>query len=311
MSNAYSILAFLREKDAAGKRSVLVTITAVIGSSSRTVGTQMAVCEDGSWEGSLSGGCTEAAVVGEALRTLGSGKAEQIKLGAGSPFIDIKLPCGGTIDLLLLPDPDMAQINQACQLLEQRRPILMELKTDGSLAVRETQTLRTGWADDIFYLHHVPNLRLLLFGHGEEVSALAAQAKAYGADVEVFTPDAALLAKIAPNVNASFHLKTTGGSPHLHSDPWTACIFLFHDHDWELQLLQQALQQDSFFIGAMGSPKTHASRLAALYAAGVSADQSARIHGPIGLIPSTRDPQTLALSILAQLVAEYRRAVNG
>ena len=81
---------------------------------------------------------------------------------------------------------------------------------------------------------------------------------------------------------------------------------LFHDHDWETALLRQALAQEALFIGAMGSARTHANRLAALEAAGVPAEQAARVCGPIGLIPAARDPQTLALSVLSEVVAKWQ-----
>ncbi len=270
----------------------------------------MAVCDDGSWAGSLSGGCTEAAVVGEALRVLESGKAEQLRFGSGSPFIDIKLPCGGAIELLMLPDLDPAQIAAACVYLEKRVPILLQMALDGTFAVREAKAgEETGWAGADFLVRHDPNLRLLVIGHGEEVSALATLAITHGATVEIFTPDAALLERAGHPAIKGYWLKTPGRTPELKSDRWTAIIFLFHDHDWELQLMQQALEQDSFFIGAMGSPQTHASRLAALEAAGMDGKLRAQIRGPIGLIPSTRDPKTLALSVLAQLVEEYRQSI--
>ena len=83
---------------------------------------------------------------------------------------------------------------------------------------------------------------------------------------------------------------------------------LFHDHEWETALLAQALGQPALFIGAMGSAATHARRLEALAAAGVGAAAASRVTGPIGLIPAARDPQTLALSVLAQVVAAYNLA---
>jgi xanthine dehydrogenase accessory factor len=312
LSNFAEIILFLQSRIAEEKRVVLVTITAVIGSSSRSEGTHMAVCEDGRWVGSLSGGCTEAAVVGEALRVLKSGKAEQLRFGSGSPFIDIKLPCGGAIELLMLPDPDAVQIAAARTHLEKRMPVLLNMALDGSLAVNEAVAGQTtGWSEGRFWVRHDPAMRLLVIGHGEEVPALATLAHTYGATVEIFTPDKTHIEKTSHLAIKGHWLKTPDRSPALQSDRWSAVIFLFHDHDWELQLMQQALEQDSFFIGAMGSPKTHASRLAALTAAGIGQDQCARIKGPIGLIPSTRDPQTLALSVLAQLVEEYRRKISA
>jgi len=77
---------------------------------------------------------------------------------------------------------------------------------------------------------------------------------------------------------------------------------MFHDHDWEVALLSQALSSEAFYIGAMGSERTHKLRCEALGEAGVSAENIARIKGPIGLIPSMRDANLLALSALAEIV---------
>jgi xanthine dehydrogenase accessory factor len=104
-------------------------------------------------------------------------------------------------------------------------------------------------------------------------------------------------------------LKTPAAHPALVLDRWSALVMLFHDHDWETALLEQGLAQEALYIGAMGSRRTHSSRLAALADAGVPSEQAARIRGPIGLIPAARDPETLALSVLAEIVAAWQARV--
>ena len=163
-----------------------------------------------------------------------------------------------------------------------------------------TSETRTGWHDAIFNLRLDPPLRVVIAGHGEEVEALTRQAGAWGAVVEVITPDERLAGQ-----PGAIPLKTPTSPVPLDLDPWTALVLLFHDHDWEVPLLTRALPQPHLWIGAMGSRATHARRLVALAEAGVSAELSSRIHGPIGLIPSARDPETLALSVLAEVVAAY------
>jgi xanthine dehydrogenase accessory factor len=103
-------------------------------------------------------------------------------------------------------------------------------------------------------------------------------------------------------------LTTPGLLPNLGADPWSALVFMFHDHAWEPVLLEQALGQPWFFIGAMGSQRTHANRLETLRERGLPEEALARIIGPLGLIPSARDPGTMALSTLAQVVDCYRQA---
>ena len=104
------------------------------------------------------------------------------------------------------------------------------------------------------------------------------------------------------------YLKTPSIALDVKDDQWTAFVLMFHDHDWELELLQSALSADAFYIGALGSRKTHAIRSDRLREAGVAEDAIARIHGPIGLIPSLRDASMVATSCLAEIIADYTKA---
>ena len=75
-----------------GVPGVLVTLIAIEGSSSRSIGTQMAVLADGRQVGSFSGGCIERAIATEALEVLASGQPRTVRYGVGSPYIDVRLP---------------------------------------------------------------------------------------------------------------------------------------------------------------------------------------------------------------------------
>jgi xanthine dehydrogenase accessory factor len=311
MKNAAFILRFLADAAARGERSALVTLTDVIGRASRAPGTQMAVSETGAFAGSFSGGCVEAAVVGEAKRVIASGIAETLRLGDGSPFIDIKLPCGGGIDLLIAPAPPVAIIDEASRLLSDRTAITLSIGRDGSTSVELQQgSGRSEWRNGVFRVVHHPDLRLVIIGHGEETRALAALAIAYGVGVSVLTPDKTLANTLDASGMEANYLKTLNHSVWLKTDRYTAVVFLFHDHDWEQALLEQALQQDGFFIGAMGSRATQALRIEALHDRGVAQANIDRLVGPIGLVPATRDPETLALSALAQIAMHYDEAYN-
>ena len=97
------VFQFLNDCLTKGETAVLVTVIAVEGSSMRGPGTHMGVAVDGSFVGSLSGGCIENAVVAEALEALQAGEARTVRFGSGSRYIDIKLPCGGGLDIHFLP----------------------------------------------------------------------------------------------------------------------------------------------------------------------------------------------------------------
>lgn len=303
MHDARAILRFLTDCARRGERVVLVTLTGVTGSAARAPGEQMAVAGDGASIGSFSGGCVEAAVVAEAQEVLAEGHARQVRFGAGSPYIDIRLPCGGGIDLLFTPDPDPRQVDAALRRLEERRPVCLLLSLTGGIAVSdEPGEQMTGWHETAFQVRHDPPLRMVIMGHGAEPGALTDVALAWGAEVVLLSPQEALVEDAQARGVSAHRLHMLGRSEALVTDPWTAVIALFHDHDWETALLEQALGGDPFFIGAMGSRKTHSERLRRLAEAGCAATDLVRVIGPVGLIPATRDPRTLAVSILAQVL---------
>ena len=88
---------------------------------------------------------------------------------------------------------------------------------------------------------------------------------------------------------------------------FSAAITLFHEHEWEIPFLVQALASDAFFVGAMGSTRAQAQRLRQLGEAGVGEQDLTRLRGPIGLLPRARDPNELAVSILADVMQAYRQ----
>jgi xanthine dehydrogenase accessory factor len=285
-SPAY-IFRFIETQLEAGRRVALVTVIRVTGASVRNPGAHMAVAENGEFRGSLSGGCIEAAVVAEALETIRSGAPRTQIYGAGSSLIDIRLPCGGTVELLFSP---LNEGSAVISSFESRVPARLDLVMPGNRVVRIT---------------HAPPLRLTILGHGATVEALSALASSYGAIVSVITPDAEIASRAG---GAATLIHSVYQDVDIPTDPWTAVVFLFHDHDWETELLSRALERPSLMTGAMGSNKTHAARLDQLRARGVSDETVTRIKAPIGLIPSSRDPETLALSILAEAVAAYNAA---
>jgi xanthine dehydrogenase accessory factor len=304
MKGACSIFRFLLDASSRGEGTALITVTGIEGSSSRAIGTHMAVSETGAWSGSLSGGCVEAAVVAEAKRIIATDQTQLVRYGAGSPYIDVRLPCGGGLDLLFTPNPPANMLRPAYERLSTRSPVSLLLVRDGRVSVRASVLDdKIGWIDDTFLVQHDPDLRLLIVGHGEEAICLAALASTFGAEVTVLTPDVRVADAVARNGLPVKQLQTPRRTSHLVTDPYTAVVLLFHNHDWEPELLGQALESEAFFVGAMGSRRTHAKRIEILRENGIRASSIARLVAPLGLIPSTRDPDTLALSILSQIAA--------
>ncbi len=291
-----SILGLLVEGAAAGVEGVLVTLTGIEGGTSRGIGAQMAVLADGRSAGSFSGGCVEAAVIAEALDVLTQGLGRTVRYGIGSPYLDIRLPCGGGIDLLFTPRPEPAVLAQVLTRLDERQAAVLRLN-ECSAALSDMPGAQG------FQRAYAPQLRLVALGHGEDLTALVRLGRAFGLTVEAYAPASDQLAAAEAGV---LPLLSRTALPDLGGDPWSAFVFLFHDHDWEEQLLPHALAQDGFYHGAVGSARTHRARLAGLRASGVPQTSLDKLRGGIGLIPATRDPGTLALSILGELVQDYQ-----
>lgn len=311
MKNALVIFEFLAAAIARGEKTALVTITDVVGGSARAPGTHLAVSETGAYIGSLSGGCIEAAVAAEAQQAIAAKQAKTIRFGLGAPFMDIRLPCGGGIDLLISPNLPAETILAARRGLAERKAISLALTKAGQVTLRGGVTLADGWQGHVFVARHQPGLRLVILGAGAETFALARIGAAYGADIAILSPDDATRREACRHGLQSWDIPLRGGSPDLITDPWSAVVFLFHDHDREMDLLAQALNQAAMFIGAMGSRTTHARRVEALLARGIAPAKVASIVGPVGLIPATRDPETLAISILSQVVMRYEEYISS
>ncbi|WP_298287191.1 XdhC family protein [Novosphingobium sp.] len=302
------ILRFLAARAAEGVECVLVTLVGIEGGASRSVGTHMAVSADRRRIGSFSGGCVEDAVATEALETLADGWGHVVRYGIGSPYIDIRLPCGGGIDLLFTPRPSPEAIIAALDLLDKREAAALRLDCDR--VTLADAMVQKSWDGRDVTLVYQPPLRVIALGQGEDLTAFCQLSKAFGTQVTALTPDGGTQQLLEQSGIAAIGLPTRKALPQLATDPWTAIVFLFHGRDWEEFLLPQALGLPAFYHGAIGSRRTHAARIAALRAAGVDERVIGSLRGHIGLIPATRDPATLALSILGEIVTEYNALAN-
>lgn len=307
-----SVFALLSTGQAQGIPGALVTIVAITGGAPRALGAQMAVLADGRYCGYVSGGCVEAAVAAEAIRCIEAGRGETLRFGVGSPFIDIKLPCGGSIDVEVHVCPDRHMVAEAQNLLRLRAPFCLALAPGGGAitlvpasGVRERSENRDG----LFWRHYHPLTQLVLIGEGHELVALAQLSRAAGLPVTACMtaePHRDVLRRAGATV-----LPVNGANlPDLPVDPFTAIVFLLHDRFKEGRLLEAALSYDPFYIGALGSRRTHATRMARLAAGTLSEDRIARLRGPIGLYGPTRTSSALAISVLGE-ITEARIRLDG
>ena len=287
-------------------------IAGVEGPSYRPVGAMMAVLPadpDPLRVGNLSSGCVERDIALQAMRALRDGVPRMVRYGRGSPFVDIQLPCGGGLDIALIPDPDRAVLARLREMEAARRPVSLTIDlASGTLALGGiAETARDG---DRLVIGRPPETRFLIFGKGPEAAAFAALVQAAGFPAVLLSPDSETLDAPARAGLATRALPVARFPGDLAPDPWTAVVLFFHDHDWEPPILRQALATDAFYVGAQGSRRSAEARAMALQALGVPDDQLARLRGPIGLVPSARDARTLAVSVLAEVLAARPGAVR-
>lgn len=259
---------------AAASEAALCTIVGIEGSFSRRIGAQLAVAADGARGGDMADRCLDDELASQARAAWAEGEAHVLRYGEGSPFIDFRLPCGSGLDVLVDPAPDRAALARCLADLEARHETALPL---GSELLPERR--------------YIPPLRILMMGAGAEVAALESLAAAQGIALE--------------RLEAGGDLSLGRAPDWLEADAWTAVLLLFHDHEWEHALLDWALGTPAFYIGAQGGAPAREERLERLRDAGHGEAALARIKGPVGLIPSARDPAVLALSILAEVVGAY------
>lgn len=290
---------------AAPGAGVLAVIAGVEGPSYRPVGAMMAVLPadtDPLRVGTLSSGCVERDIALQAVAALVEGQPRVIRYGRGSPFLDIQLPCGGGLDIALIPDPDRAVLARLRAEEMARRPVALtvDLATGALALVDRTATARDG---DRLVIARPPETRFLIFGKGPEAAAFAALVQAAGFPAVLLSPDAETLEAPARRGLATRPLPVARFPGDLAPDPWTAVVLFFHDHDWEPPILAEALATEAFYVGAQGSRRSAEARAMALRGMGVPEARLARLRGPIGLVPSARDARTLAVSVLAEVLA--------
>jgi xanthine dehydrogenase accessory factor len=281
-----------------------VSISAIDGGAPKALGTHMAVLADGRHVGHVSGGCVEPAIAAEVAKIIAAGRDEVIRFGKGSRYVDIRFPCGGGVDLLVHVAPSAELLTEALARIERREAFTIAFDPKQSAAaIADGRGEQTGWSDGLFLRRYLPRTKLLLVGRGPDVEVLARVAAAAELDLSLATPDEST-ARAVDDLGAPIEILETPGQPwDLPIDPWTATVLLFHEHEWEDAILARAAAASGFYVGALGSVKTHRERCARLAAMGVPAAEIARIRGPIGLIERARDPGTLALSVLAEISA--------
>ena len=303
-----------------GRGAALATVMETWGSAPRPTGSQLAVSGRGEMMGSVSGGCVEGAVVEEAMAALADGQPRVLTFGVSDDeAFAVGLACGGRISVLVepvgaaLPEHLLAEIVGARAA---RRPIayVVDLQTwDRRLAVPGPDLAdrfradKSGIDEDRFVAIHNPPLRLAVVGAVHIAQALVPMARACGYDCLIIDPREAFGSRARFPDEALSHDWPDEALATFGLDARTAVVTLTHDAKLDDPAIRAALGSGIFYLGCLGSTRTHAKRVARLTEAGFGPDQIARIHAPVGLDIGAKSPSEIAVSIMAQITKVLRQ----
>lgn len=303
-----------------GNGSALATVVETWGSAPRPVGSQLAISGQGAFVGSVSGGCVEGAVVEEARAAMDDGQPRMLAFGVSDDeAFAVGLACGGTIRVLVepvgmaLPETLLARLVEA---RAQRKAVAytVNLETwERSLKPRgmdfEDRFLadRSGIEGAEFVAIHNPPLRMVIVGAVHIAQRLVGMARSCGYDTRIIDPrDAFASAARFPAETISHEWPDTAMQD-FGLDQRTAVVTLTHDAKLDDPAIVAALRSEVFYLGCLGSTRTHAKRVARLIEAGFSEAEISRIHAPVGLDIGAKSPAEIAVSIMAEITCRLRK----
>jgi xanthine dehydrogenase accessory factor len=326
----------------AGEQVALASVVAVQGSAPRGAGAALAVSNAGEVSGSVSGGCVEPAVIEDGLRAIRDGRPRMLEFGIteAQNVEQIGLACGGHIRVfverlstlgplatalragepvarvvtiagdtelganMVVPEQGAANGTLGDPWLDETAAQLARTHLASSHMATETFTLPDGRTSECYIATYAAPPALIIIGAGHISIPLTAIARTLGYHVTVVDAREAFATRERfPDADALLVEWPDEALGHLPLRATTAIAVLTHDSKFDEPALQAALASPAGYVGAIGSRGTREDRDTRLRALGVSDEQIARIHGPIGLDIGAKTPEEIALAIMAQIVA--------
>ena len=293
----------------AGKKVMLATVVRTWGSSPRPIGSIMALCENGSVIGSISGGCIED----DLIRTF-SGK-DQFPLGAprflkygitADEAHRFGLPCGGTLEVLLEFEIDVGVLNELVEQLTKGSLVQRICNlSNGMISLRNViAPAELTLTDSELVNTFGPEFRMLIIGSGQLSEYLAIMAIFNGFNVTVCDPREEY--RSSWNVNG---VTLTSDMPDdvviaMKLDSRSCVVALTHDPKLDDLALLDALQTNAFYIGAIGSRRNSMARHQRLIEHfGFTKESLSKLRGPIGIYIGSKTPSEIAVSVMAEILA--------
>jgi xanthine dehydrogenase accessory factor len=323
-----------------GQPVALATVAETWGSSPRQAGAKMAVTLPGAMVGSVSGGCVESAVLGEALEALKDGMSRLLHYGVSDDRAwEVGLACGGRLTVYVEPLDrawwtalaDAARHNRAAATITviageaagqkvlveagagvvyaslalnaAQREALIQAADQAVRTQRKTDCAVIGDMDVLIDIHR-PHPRLVIIGGAHVAQALCRLAQVLDFEVIVIDPRSAFATpERFPNVKTLSHLYPDKVLPALGIDAETYIAVLTHDPKIDDPALRVALPSLAPYVGVMSSKRSHQLRIQRLLRSGLDQALIDRIRTPIGLNLGAQTPEEIALSIMAEIVA--------
>ena len=303
------VLRKLLEWRRSGKKAMLTTVVRTWGSSPRPVGSIMALCENGSVIGSVSGGCIEDDLIRtySTQNVFPSGPPESLKYGITADEAHrFGLPCGGTLELLLEFDIDIEVLADLVSKLSSGQLIQRITKLDDGM-VRLAQVsapVELLLTDSELINTFGPEYRMLIIGAGQLSEYLAIMALFNGFNVTVCDP--------RDEYRSSWKVEGVTMTSEMPDDVVIAmkldgrsCVVaLTHDPKLDDLALLDALQTTAFYIGAIGSRRNNEDRRQRLIEYfGHTQESISGLRGPIGIYIGSKTPSEIAVSVMAEILA--------
>ncbi len=319
----------------------LSTVVAAWGSGPRRPGARMTVDPEGGIAGSVSGGCVEASVVEAAREVLATGSPRLLRFAVSDELAwGVGLACGGSLTVFV-ERADRELLGRVREGMRRRLPVALAVVTDGphlgeSLVLFEgspepeslegrspalVEAARSALAGGepsacetergpVFCDVIRPPESLVIIGGVHIAQSLAGLARMLGYRPVICDPRPVFAsAERFPEVEIVNDWPEPG-LRRIGLDAGAAVATLTHDPKLDDPALAAALASPAFYVGALGSRKTHARRLVRLRERGLSETALARIAAPIGLDIGARSPEQIALAVMAQVVAARNDALS-
>lgn len=329
-----------------GRSVALATVIQTWGSSPRPAGALMAITDQGEISGSVSGGCVESAVIDAAQEVLVGGSPTRLHFGvAHEEAWEVGLSCGGEIEIFVrvFKPEDLDQWREAI-VREERFCIALVIEGDqahlgsdwciyrsgeilgipsqpdpsSALHAAATAALSVGKTalielegdqiQEAFLQVVEPPRKLILVGGVHIAIPLASLADTVGFEVIVIDPRRLFSTTDRfPAVNRLLQEWPQDAFKRLVLTESTAVVMLTHDPKIDDPAIKIALASPAFYIGALGSRKTHQKRLDRLTDQGIDPIDLKQVHAPVGLNLGASTPEEIALAILAEIIQVWHQ----